>query len=470
MPTTITPVILCGGSGTRLWPLSRELHPKQFVAFGDEPTLFARTLRRLDGLPGRAAPLVVCNEEHRFHVLHELHETVGQATILLEPAPRNTAPALALAALALRETGEDPLMLVLPSDHALDDDAAFCRGVLRAVPSAEEGAIVAFGIEPSGPETGYGYIERGDAAGPGFAVARFVEKPDRAAAEAMLARGGYFWNSGIFLLRASVFLEELTRHAPEMAAGCRAAWQERRNDGPFCRPGRDAFLSVPADSIDYAVMEKTTRAVVLPLTLGWSDLGSWEALYQAGDKDAQGNVAVGDVLLEDVEGCFLNARHRLLAALGVRDLVVVETPDAVLVIPRNRAQEVKTLVARLQREGRAESRQHALVQRPWGSFEALAHGDRFQVKRIVVHPGAELSLQMHHHRAEHWVVVSGTAEVTNGEETRLFTEDQSTYIPLGTRHRLKNPGKIPLVLIEIQSGAYLGEDDIVRFADVYGRH
>lgn len=469
MSTTITPVILCGGSGTRLWPLSRELSPKQFVAFGDGASLFTRTLHRVQALPECSAPLVVCNEEHRFHVLNELRALAAQADILLEPEPRNTAPAIALAALALREKGQDPLMLVLPSDHAVDDEAAFCRGVLQAAPLAKEGAIVTFGMAPAGPETGYGYIERGETTGPGFTVARFVEKPDRARAEAMLAQGGFFWNSGIFLLRASVFLEELEKYAPEMAAGCRKAWQERQQDAAFCRPGREAFLAVPADSIDYAVMEKTGRAVVLPLALGWSDLGSWEALYQEEKRDASGNAAVGDVLLEDVEGCYLNARHRLIAALGIRDLVIVETSDAVLVVPRQRAQEVKKLVAGLKKAGRPECRQHTLVQRPWGSYETLAAGERFQVKRIIVHPGAELSLQMHHHRAEHWVVVSGTAEVTNGKETRLFTEDQSTYIPLGTLHRLKNPGKIPLVLIEIQSGAYLGEDDIVRFADVYGR-
>ena len=466
---TIAPVILCGGSGTRLWPLSRECYPKQFVAFGGHSTLFGQTLQRVRELPECTTPVIICNEEHRFYVQDALRKCQQDARILLEPAPRNTAPAIALAALALEETGQDPLMLVLPSDHLLDDDAAFRQGVQDAAPLAEEGHIVTFGITPTGPETGFGYIEQGRAAGRGYVVSRFVEKPDRARAEAMLAQGRFVWNSGMFLLRASVFLEELARHAPAMEDGCRRAWQGRTLDAAFCRPDKEAFLATPADSMDYAIMEKTERAVVVPLTLGWNDLGSWEALYQTGDKDAQGNVVIGDVVLENVRDCYLNARHRLLAALDVRDLVVVETQDAVLVAPRNRVQDVKKIVGRLQQNQREECRQHTLVQRPWGSYESLARGDRFQVKRIVVEPGAQLSLQMHHHRAEHWVVVSGTAEITNGKETRLFTENQSTYIPVGTRHRLRNPGIIPLVLIEIQSGPYLGEDDIVRFADAYGR-
>lgn len=467
---SITPVILCGGSGTRLWPLSRECYPKQFVTFGEQPTLFVQALRRVAGLLGSELPVVISNEAHRFYVQAALRSCQQEARILLEPAPRNTAPAIALAALALTEEGQDPLMLVMPSDHLLDDDAAFCRGVQAAAPLAEEGYIVTFGIKPTGPETGFGYIEQGRAIGAGYEVSRFVEKPDRSTAEHMLAQGSFVWNSGIFLLRASVFLEELAHHAPYMEAGCRRAWQGRTAAGAFCCPDSEAFLATPADSIDYAIMEKTDRAAVMPLSLEWSDLGSWEALYQAGDKDGRGNVVSGDVLLENAEGCYLNARHRLLAALDVQNLVVVETQDAVLVAPRDRVQDdVKKIVGQLQQKQREEYRQHTLVQRPWGSYESLAMGDRFQVKRIVVNPGAQLSLQMHHHRAEHWVVVSGTAEITNGEETRLFTENQSTYIPVGTRHRLKNPGIIPLVLIEIQSGPYLGEDDIVRFADVYGR-
>ena len=466
---TIVPVILCGGSGTRLWPLSRECYPKQFVTFGEHPTLFAQTLERAMGLPNSGMPVVVCNEEHRFYVQEALRACQMQARILLEPMPRNTAPAIALAALALTEGGQDALMLVLPSDHLLDDSAAFSRGVQAAVQLAEDGYIVTFGITPTGPETGFGYIEQGEAVGAGYEVTRFVEKPDRDAANGMLAQGNFVWNSGMFLMKASLFLQELAHYAPAMETSCRQAWQGRTVDADFYRPEGDAFLTTAADSIDYAVMEKTDRAVVVPLSLGWNDLGSWEALYQAGDKDGRGNVVSGDVLLENVEGCYLNARHRLLAALDVQDLVVVETQDAVLVAPRDRVQDVKKIVGQLQQKQREECRQHTVVQRPWGSYESLAMGDRFQVKRIVVNPGAQLSLQMHHHRAEHWVVVSGTAEITNGEETRLFTENQSTYIPVGTRHRLKNPGIIPLVLIEIQSGPDLGEDDIVRFADVYGR-
>lgn len=466
----IVPVILCGGSGTRLWPLSREAYPKQFVDLGEGRTLFKDTVARAAAVAPDAAPVIVCNEEHRFYVTAALYQCGVSGTVLLEPAPRNTAPAIALAALALTAAGADPCMLVLPSDHAIADANVFAAGVARAARLAAQGRIVTFGIAPTAPETGFGYIEQGAPLGEdGFAVARFAEKPDQATAAAMLAQGGYLWNSGMFLLRASVYLQELARCAPEMAAACRAAWEGHTNDGVFCRPDKDAFLAAPADSIDYAVMEHTTLAAVTPLATGWSDLGSWEAFYQAGAADAAGNVCAGDVLLEDAADCYCNATHRLLAVMGVRDLVVVETRDAVLVAPREQAQNVKKIVGRLQRAGRPECRQHPLVYRPWGSYETLALGGRFQVKRIVVNPGAELSLQMHHHRAEHWVVVSGTAEVTNGAEVRLYTENQSTYISVGTRHRLKNPGVIPLVLIEIQSGSYLGEDDIVRFADVYGR-
>ena len=481
MPS-IVPVILCGGSGTRLWPLSRQTYPKQFIDLGDGRTLFGATISRalrvlpppidesstiLNADAAKPAPrqIIVCNEAHRFHVKALLGEHAASAAILLEPAPRNTAPAIALAALSLVEGGDDPLMLVLPSDHMLGDEKAFTDAVAHAAPLAEAGRIMTFGVSPTGPETGFGYIERGD----DFTVARFVEKPDEASARDMLARGGFLWNSGMFLVRASVYLEELARHAPEIEAACRASWLGRTQDGLFCRPDAKAFLASPADSIDYAVMEKTARAGVMPLDSPWNDLGSWGAFYEAGPRDGDGNVCHGDILAHDVEGCYLDARHGLLAAIGLRDLVVVETPDAVLVAPRDRAQEVKGIVERLAAEERVECRQHTVVQRPWGSYEAIASGPRFQVKRIVVEPGAELSLQMHHHRAEHWVVVQGTAEVTNGEEKRLYTENQSTYIPAGTPHRLKNPGMIPLVLIEIQSGSYLGEDDIVRFADVYGR-
>ncbi len=485
----IAPVILCGGSGTRLWPLSRETYPKQFVDLGGGKTLFKDTVLRARHTPDTLEPVIVCNEAHRFYVTAELYKcgtTSGAAScvvaqnsasacgnssnngcygkILLEPAPRNTAPAIALAAFALQDGGADPLMLVLPSDHAIGDESTFFEGVKNAAVLAEQGYIVTFGITPTGPETGFGYIEQGEALGaPGYKVARFVEKPDAAAASAMLAKGGYSWNSGMFLVRASVYLKELERFAPQIYDACRAAWKGRKDDQVFSRPDSEAFLASPSDSIDYAVMEQTTLAAVVPLGVSWSDLGSWEAFYQIGQQDACGNVCSGDVMAEGAEDCYLNSNHRLLTAIGVSGLVVVETQDAVLVAPRDQVQDVKKIVARLQSAQRPECKQHPLVYRPWGSYETLVMDGRFQVKRIIVNPGAELSLQMHHHRAEHWVVVSGTAEVTNG------AENQSTYIPVGTMHRLKNPGVIPLVLIEIQSGTYLGEDDIVRFADVYGR-
>lgn len=468
MPS-IVPVILCGGSGTRLWPLSRQTYPKQFVDLGDGRTLFKDTLARARHVPESAEPVIVCNEAHRFYVTAALQESGVRGSILLEPTPRNTAPAIALAAFALAGSGGDPLMLALPSDHAIGDENAFASGVASAVSLAERGNIVTFGITPTAPETGFGYIEQGAALDAGFHVARFVEKPDAAAARAMLEQGGFLWNSGMFLVRASVYLRELERHAPGIFTACRAAWEGRATDGVFCRPDAAAFQASPSDSIDYAVMERTERAAVVPLSTEWSDLGSWEAFYQAEPRDDTGNVCHGDILTSDTENCYFNARHRLLAAIGVRDLVVVETRDAVLVAPRDRVQEVRAVVDRLQAAERGECRQHPLVYRPWGSYETLVSDSRFQVKRIIVNPGAGLSLQMHHHRAEHWVVVNGTAEVTNGDETRLYTENQSTYIPAGTRHRLKNPGIIPLVLIEIQSGSYLGEDDIVRFADMYGR-
>lgn len=468
--TEIVPVILCGGSGTRLWPLSREAYPKQFVDLGEGHTLFNDTLQRAAAVAPGVQPVIVCNKEHRFYVSAALCQHHIHGTVLLEPAPRNTAPAIALAALALCANGADPCMLVLPSDHAITNTEAFAAAVDKAATLAAAGHIVTFGITPTFPETGFGYIEQGEPLGDkGFTVAHFVEKPDQMKAQAMLDQGGFLWNSGMFLLRASTYLQELEQHAPAIAAACRTAWAEHANDGAFCRPGKNSFLSAPADSIDYAVMEHTDRAAVVPLATGWSDFGSWEAFYQAGQADAAGNVCNGDVLSQGTEGCYFNANHRLLAAIGVRDLVVVETRDAVLVAPREQSQDVKKIVCQLQGAGRPECKQHPLVYRPWGSYETLVLDSRFQVKRIIVNPGAELSLQMHHHRAEHWVVVSGTAEITNGEEVHLYTENQSTYIPVGAKHRLKNPGVIPLVLIEIQSGSYLGEDDIVRFADVYGR-
>ncbi len=475
----LCPVILCGGTGTRLWPLSRRLYPKQFMDLGGH-TLFGDTLKRLGGLPELTPPLVICNREQRFLAAAQMQEQGLDPTgrVLLEPEGRNTAPAIAVAALSALASlnavggaapdGEDVLLLVLPSDHVIGDAGVFARAVARAAACAAEGRLVTFGIEPGGPETGYGYIQRGDALDTGFAVRRFVEKPRRDAAEAMLADGGYYWNSGMFLFLASAFLGELGRYAPAMLEGASAAWRERSEERDFVWLGKD-FAACPADSIDYAVMEKTPLAAVVPLDAGWSDLGSWNSVYEAAAKDADANVRVGDVLAEDVSGSYLYSSSRLVAALGVRDLVVVETGDAVLVTRKECSQDVKSLVARLTQHSRPEKDTHLRVFRPWGWYETLALGERFQVKRIMVKSGASLSLQLHHHRAEHWVVVSGVGQITVGDELVELHADQSTYIPIGARHRLANAGPQPLEIIEIQSGSYLGEDDIVRFEDNYGR-
>lgn len=470
---SIIPVILSGGAGTRLWPLSRELYPKQFLPLAGEHSLLQQTALRVNGLPDVAPPLVVCNEEHRFLVAEQLRAIgIGSAQILLEPAGRNTAPAVALAALhASARHGDDALLLVLPSDQVIADAAAFQRAVMEGVPAAQTGGLVTFGVRPTRPETGYGYIRAGEALGAGAArrVLAFVEKPDAERAVAYLASGEYLWNGGMFLLGAGSYLAELKRHAPAIAAACQAAFEEVRADLDFVRVGREAFLASPSDSIDYAVMERTDRAAVVTLDAGWSDVGSWDALLDVEPRDAAGNVISGDVLVEDVAGSLIRSEGRLVAALGVTDLVIVETADAVLVAHRARAQDVKRLVERLKAQRRDEPLVHRQVFRPWGSYEGLVQSGRFQVKRIIVKPGASLSLQMHHHRAEHWVVVSGTARVTCGDEVRLLSEDQSTYIPIGTAHRLENPGRIDLEIIEVQSGSYLGEDDIVRFEDHYGR-
>ena len=395
-----------------------------------------------------------------------------QGHILLEPAPRNTAPAIALAAFAAQALTdeEDPLLLVLPSDHLLQDAKAFSDGVTKATPLAREGFIVTFGITPDAPKTGFGYIKQGDSLGGDvFKVARFVEKPDEVTASAMLVDGGYSWNSGMFLFKASVYLRELQNFAPEMYTQCHSAWAQHKKEGAFISPRKNVFIDSPSDSIDYAVMEHTKLAAVCPLATNWNDLGSWEAFYQVGGKDDDGNVCTGDIVQENAHNCYLHGTHRLIAAIDVHDLTVIETQDSILVAPRASVQSIKHIVARLKEAGRPEYKVHPFVYRPWGNYESLATGPRFQVKRITVNPGEQLSLQMHYHRAEHWVVVSGTAEITNGDDVRLYTENQSTYIPLGTVHRLKNPGNIPLVIIEIQSGSYLGEDDILRFEDVYGR-
>ncbi len=469
---SLVPVILAGGSGTRLWPLSRQLYPKQFLALVGRETMLQDTVRRLAGLAGVGAPLVVCNDEHRFLAADQLREIHAGGTVVLEPVGRNTAPAVAVAALEAMADGSDPLLLVLPADHVIRDAASFRAAVAQGVPLAEAGSLITFGIVPTHAETGYGYIARGkkfNEAKTVYRVERFVEKPDRPTAEEYVSSGAYFWNSGMFLFRASVYLEELERFAPEMAAAARRAHAGRSADLGFVRLDAEAFAASPADSIDYAVMEKTERAAVVPLDCGWSDVGSWSALLEVAEADQDGNVLSGNVLGRELANCYVNAGHRMVAALGVRDLVVVETADAVLVAGRHRAQDVKLLVDALKREDRSETVHHRKVLRPWGSYETVDLAERFQVKRIVVKPGARLSSQLHHHRAEHWIVVRGTARVLNGDQEIILSENQSTYIPLGTMHRLENPGRIPLELIEVQSGSYLGEDDIVRFDDVYGR-
>ncbi|QNH18351.1 phosphomannose isomerase/GDP-mannose pyrophosphorylase [Xanthomonas sp. SS] len=463
----VLPIILSGGSGTRLWPLSRESYPKQFLPLVGEHSMLQATWLRAAPVAGHA-PIVVANEEHRFVAAEQLQQIgVKPQSILLEPKGRNTAPAIAVAALEATRNGADPLLLVLPSDHVIRDEAAFQAAVRAAAAAAEQGKLVTFGIKPTAPETGYGYIKAG--AGNGVsAVERFVEKPDLATAQGYLASGEYYWNSGMFLFRASRYLEELRRFQPAIADACSKAWEAAKRDADFIRLDKDAFAASPSDSIDYAVMEKTADAVVVPLDAGWNDVGSWSALLEVSPQDAQGNAHHGDVIEIDCRNTYAYG-SRLIAMVGLQDVVVVETDDAVLVGHRERIQEVKEIVARIKASGRSEATWHRKVYRPWGAYDSIDNGQRFQVKRITVKPGATLSLQMHHHRAEHWIVVSGTAEVTRGEEVLLLTENQSTYIPLGVTHRLKNPGKLPLELIEVQSGSYLGEDDIVRFEDTYGR-
>jgi mannose-1-phosphate guanylyltransferase/mannose-6-phosphate isomerase len=466
----LVPVILSGGAGTRLWPLSRELHPKQLLVLTGKRTMLQQTALRLEGLE-TAAPIVVCNEAHRFLVAEQLRQlALTPQAIVLEPVGRNTAPAIALAAhAALRLSTSEPLLLVLPADHVIRDTVAFHKAIRMALPAAEQGRLVTFGIVPRSPETGYGYIHRGEAAGEVYGIAGFVEKPTLERAREFVVSGDYYWNSGMFMFRARRYLEELERWAPDMARCCRAAYESGTADLDFTRVDAKSFAACPGDSIDYAVMEKTADAVVVPLDAGWSDVGSWAALHDASDLDAEGNVARGDVLVEASSGCYLYSESRLVAAVGLKDHVVVETKDAVLVAPKDRVQDVKKLVQRLKEQGRYEHSLHREVFRPWGSYDSIENGQRFQVKRLKVNPGATLSLQMHHHRAEHWVVVSGTARITRGDEVFLLEENQSTFIPIGVKHRIDNPGKIALHIIEVQSGSYLGEDDIVRFEDRYGR-
>ena len=469
---TLHPVIRCGGSGSRLWPLSREHYPKPLLPLTSGQTLLQETANRLNGLPQLGDAVYVCNEEHRFLLAGQVtdagHEPAG---IILEPEGRNTAPALTLAALYLAAQDPDALMLAMPADHVITDRPAFLAAVTRGRRYAEKGDIVTFGVTPDAPETSYGYIKHGDAlaGGQAYRVARFVEKPDAATAGMYLASGEFDWNSGIFLVRAARWLEEIATHQPAILEACEVAVQNGTQDSDFFRVQRDAFLASPANSIDYAVMEHTSRAVVVPFTAGWSDVGAWSSLWQVCPRDTNGNVTRGDVIAEDTQNSLLLAQGRCLATLGVSDLVVVETTDAVLVAHKDKAQDVRAIVDRLKASGREEYKAHRCVYRPWGSYEGIDNGPRFQVKRLSVKPGASLSLQMHHHRAEHWVVVKGTARVTCGEETFNLHENESTYIPIGVTHRLENPGNIPLEVIEIQSGSYLGEDDIVRFEDVYDR-
>ena len=473
----LIPVILSGGAGTRLWPLSREHYPKQFLPLVGEHTMIQETALRTAGLPEVVGPIVVCNEAHRFLVAEQLRE-IGfvPRAILLEPVGRNTAPAVAVAAMAAlagraRDAGDqsEPLLLVLPADHVLGDVAAFRRAVVAAMRAAREGRLVTFGVVPTHAETGYGYIRQGGRTGEARPVAEFVEKPDAARAKAFVESGDYFWNSGMFLLPAQGYLDELGRLDPAMLDACRKAFAAAASDLDFMRLDRASFEACRADSIDYAVMEKTQRAAVVPLSAGWSDVGSWAALQDALPADTAGNVTRGDVVAEDATDCLLYSTDRLVAAVGLEGHVVIETKDAVMVAPKSRVQDVKRLVDRMKKAGRSEPGLHREVFRPWGSYDSVDAGPRFQVKRLTVKPGAILSLQKHQHRAEHWVVVKGTARITRGDDVFLLNENQSTFIPIGTVHRIENPGTEPLQIIEVQSGGYLGEDDIIRLDDNYGR-
>ncbi len=479
----IQPVVLSGGSGTRLWPLSREKYPKQLLALVGDDSLLQATVRRVEGLDSDtlAAPMVVCNEEYRFVIAEQLRLMGQSGSIVLEPMGRNTAPALTLAALAAIKNEADAVLLVMPADHVIVNKAAFQAAVRQGAALAEGGAVVTFGITPDAPETGYGYIQSGADFEGAKRIARFVEKPDLATAQAYLKEGTYLWNSGIFMMKARVWMQAMAACRPDILAACQSAWDAGKADGEFMRVGKELFAQCPSDSIDYAVMERLAAGagvpanaalpcgVVIPLSAGWSDVGAWDALWQVLPKDAAGNVAQGDVMLQDCSNTLALSEGRLIACVGVSDLVVVETADAILVVHKDKTQDVKKIVDGLKKSGRSESTLHRKVFRPWGWYDGVDAGERFQVKRIVVKPQGILSLQMHHHRAEHWIVVSGTAKVTRGEETYLVSENESTFIPLGTTHRLENPGRVPLEMIEVQSGSYLGEDDIVRFEDVYGR-
>jgi mannose-1-phosphate guanylyltransferase / mannose-6-phosphate isomerase len=473
----LIPVILSGGSGTRLWPLSRELYPKQMLPLVGNGTMLQETLARVRGMEDVGQPIVVCNEQHRFLVAEQLLEAGSKPqSIILEPVGRNTAPAVAVAAMAaVAATPEkdsrttDPIILILPADHVIRDLNAFQAAVALGRKAAMQGKLVTFGVVAKTPETGYGYIRREEGPGPDYRVAQFVEKPNLAKAREYVESGHYYWNSGMFMFKATAMLDELRQLSPEIYQACAQSITAAKRDLDFTRLPVEEFSACPSDSIDYAVMEKTTHAVVVPLDAGWSDVGSWSALHEAIEADAKGNVSIGDVLTADATNCYLHSTSRLIAAVGLSNHVVVETKDAILVAHKDRVQDVKLIVEQLKKQKRYESLMHREVFRPWGSYDSIDGGERFQVKRLIVKPGEAMSLQMHHHRAEHWIVVAGTARITRGDETFLLEENQSTYIPLGTRHRIENPGKIPLHIIEVQSGTYLGEDDIVRYEDRYGR-
>ncbi|GHX80329.1 mannose-1-phosphate guanylyltransferase/mannose-6-phosphate isomerase [Vibrio cholerae] len=464
----LLPVIMAGGSGSRLWPLSRSLYPKQFISLASDKSMLQETITRLSGLEHQA-PLLICNQEHRFIVAEQLRQQrIEHGGIVLEPVGRNTAPAIALAALHATKHGDDPLLLVLAADHVIQNQAAFTQAVKNAVMPAEQGMLVTFGIVPTAPETGYGYIKQGEAVGEtAYRVAQFVEKPNLATAEQYLASGEYYWNSGMFLFRASRYLKELKAHRPDILHACELAMQGARGDLDFVRIEEASFTECPDDSIDYAVMEKTQDALVVPMDAGWSDVGSFSALWEVSPKDSQGNVMVGDVIAEQTHNSYIYAQNKLVSTVGVDNLVIIETKDAVLVANKDKVQDVKNVVNQLKAQQRRECEQHREVYRPWGSHDEIAEGERYHVKHLRVKPGEQTALQMHHHRAEHWVVVQGTAKVTNGDKSYLVSENQSTYIPLGSAHRIANPGKVDLHLIEVRSGSYLQEDDIVRLEE-YG--
>lgn len=463
------PVVLAGGTGSRLWPESRAALPKQFLSLTSDNTMLQDTITRLKGT-NASHPVFICNDAHRFLVAEQLRKkNIQHGGILLEPVGRNTAPAIALAALHTTQNNEDPVLLVLAADHLIKDGAAFHKAIEKAEKLAEQGQLVTFGVVPDQPHTGYGYIKSGESIGDGFKVSQFVEKPELETAKAYVESGDYFWNSGMFMFKASRYLEELAKYNPEMLEVCKRAIATETPDLDFIRVDHDIFATCPDDSIDYAVMEKTDSAAMVPLDASWSDVGSWTSLWETADKDDDGNVSVGDTILENTKNSYVNAEQRLVSVIGLEDVIVVETKDAVMVAHKDDAQSIKNVVNKLKAEKRPEFEFHREVYRPWGSYDSIDSGDRFQVKRITVKPGEKLSVQMHHHRAEHWIVVSGSANVTIDDNTQLVTENESVYIPIGAVHALENPGKIPLELIEVQSGAYLGEDDIVRFSDRYGR-